>query len=386
MAYDTFKIKYLFEIYPDTDFEQEFVTCQEVVELPPEPQVIATDEDYGHILFTDKSKRHIQSRRFRKYEVKILLSRNIDWYLLDYAAYTTLTTQASETFAIYNVQIEQNKVPGTRQYVINISFYRDDSEIVNHLSSDNVLSYKTDESASVNEIQYDVDNPAYSFNNVAVYTYDAGGATVAGFKVPLNDLTNTILVNDTYYMHTDDEAFNEEQDVLGEYLNFGKCISKDASFVYFNCSNDEVNPAFTWTIPNMILDHAPDYRDIPSGETVSDKTISLVIYTFIEPKYGHETETIEGITAPDGVEENQKTIEKDIVTFKVWLKESEKYLAEYLNYALAEDIEISLANYTNILPSQTKDIITIKENSNLIDLFEYDVKIIYNVKAVNINR
>jgi hypothetical protein len=385
MAYDSFKIKYLFEIYPDTDFEEEFVVSQKVEELPPSSDIQATSTKWGDVRSNIKRNRKTQSTIYRNYEVKIEVSRNIGFPILDYADYTELTTQANETFLIYDVTITQTQVPGGLNYIVLIQFKRESDELVYHNSSDNVLSYKTDESATVNEIQYDVNNPSYSFNNINIVATSITGADLAAFTLPLTDLTDTIEIGDVYYLHTDDPDFNEEQDVLNGYLDFAECYNKDADYVYLFCSDDEVNPSFDYTIPNLILDHSPDWRDLPLGVTVADKTISFVIYTFIEPIFSHESNIIQGGQTA-GKEQNQKTIEKDICEFKIWLKESEKYKAEYLNLALFNEILISLKNYDDIIPGQTTGLITLNENVNLIDLFEYDIKVIYNITEVNINR
>jgi hypothetical protein len=385
---DKFNIKYLWELYPDTDFTEELILTQTIQELVPRPDIQVTSNFYGDVRSSIKRQRLIQSVVFREYELKMVFARNINYPILTYAEYVTTTItrgDGEETFQIFNVAATYNKVPGTLNYILNLTFRKEDNDIINHLSSDNVLNYKTDLTETVNEIQYDVDNPSYSFNNVNIVATSITGATLAAFKLPLNGLTNTILVGDVYYLHTDDPDFDAEQDVLGGYLDFAECYQKDSDYVYLFCSDDEVNPAFDYDISNLIIDHEPDHRDLPLGVTVADKIISLVIYTLIEPNFSHVTEGQEG-TNNAGREENQLRIEKDVCNLKAWLTTDEKWKAEYLNYALFSDIVISLKNYDDILPSQTKDIITIAPNDRLIDLFEYDINITYNVKEVDINR
>ena len=204
----------------------------------------------------------------------------------------------------------------------------------------------------------------------------------------MNDLSDTILVGDDYYLHTDNETFNELQDIGGYYCGFATCTAKSSTEITFKCSYQPVTPpsVLDIDIANLVLDHISDGRSINPAITIADKEISFTIYTFIEPVFSHETVLNEGNEEPTGIQENQTAIERDIAEFKVWLKEEDKYLAEYLSHAVHYDILIDLKNYDNIIPAQVKDIITPVPNRNLIDLFEYDIKVIYNVKAVNLNR
>lgn len=388
MAADKITIKYLFEIYPATDFSEDFVFNQYVQRLPNTAEIIQTDEKHGDIRDGIVRSRKIQTTVFQNYEVKIQTSRQIDWPRLNYAEYTQMTDSDDNVFLIYDVVIDQQKVQGSLTYVINISFKKAEHDIIYHLSSDNVYDYKTDLTETVNEIQFSVDNAAFSFNNVNVYA-DATispGADIPAFKVPVNELTDQISVGDAFYLHTDDEAFNLEKDGIGQYLSACEVYDKDTDYVYFICSDDEVAGTFDYTIPNLIIDNEPDWRDIPSGITPAGVTVSGIIYTFIEPKFDHTSEDVDGVNAPDGVEEIQKGYERDILTLKAWLRTSDLWKAEYLRYSKNEDVLISLDNYTNIIPSQIKDIIAKKDNNNLIDIYEFDIKVIYNVKSINWNR
>jgi hypothetical protein len=392
MATD-FKIKYLFEIFPDTDFTEEWVLCQDVNELPPDTDIIETSEIWGDVRSSIKRNRKIQSKSLRKYEVKLILARDIDWAIVDYAEYTTCTTDTSgteETFLIYNVDIQQTKVPQSLEYIVNITFLREEDKIVYHTASDNVLTYKTDESATVNEIQCKVHRPAFSFNT------DTFAVNLSGnfFEFTINStnpmyslLYDYVSLSQYFYIHSSQWDFKTDE----IYECF--CNNKTTSQLRFITNTPAtVTLADYPTKLNLILDYEPDFQT--SGNVVTTDNYSFVLYTFIEPEFKHISEPKEGSETNYSIQENQTTKEYDLAEFKVWLKLSERWKAEYLNYCLTEsddadftpDILISLKNYNDILPSQVKDIITPVENRRLIDLFEYDIKVIYNVKSVNLNR
>jgi hypothetical protein len=394
-----FKIKYLFELFPDTDFTEEWVLCQDVNELPPDNDIIETPEIWGDVrvsldgsgnpIPTTKRNRKIQSKSLRKYEVKLVLARDIDWSIVDYAEYTTCTTDTSgveETFLIYNVDIQQTKVQQSLEYIITITFLREEDKIVYHTASDNVLSYKTDESETVNEIQCKVHRPPMSFN-----CHNWSSSTYYEFFIEDDndnfDLVDSITsLNQYFYLHCANWDF-KQNDIYECYVQ-----AKTTSKITFRTNT--ATPAIT-DLPinlNVILDFEPDFQESVNVDTTN--TFSFNIYTFIEPEFKHISEPEEGSETNYSIQENQTTKEYDLAEFKVWLKFSEKWKAEYLSYCLVEsddadfspDVLISLKNYDNILPDQIKDIITPVENRRLIDLFEYDIKVIYNIKEVNLNR
>jgi hypothetical protein len=376
-----FKIKYL-DKYPVATFYESFEYPEAVFD-GWHYDIQKTSRKWGHVYDSIKENRTTQYIVYEKYKAELIIGRNIDLFVLQGSNHVLVTPDYGDAFNALDFNIEISDSPN-RDKVATITFKKE-VEIRYPLSSDYAESIHS--TSNVNKISFDVDNPAYVFNNIVTYTVETGPSSYqAYFKVPLTDLSNTILVDDIYYLHTDNPTFNAQKDNYGDYLDYAKCKSKDSSFVYFECSNDEVSPSLTYTITNLIIDHSADYRDLPSAITVADKTISLEIYTFIEPYYSHMSELAEGYEAPDATEENQKGKEHDVIEFKIWLLESEKWKAEYLNYALNEDIEIELVNYDNIIPTQTKDIITPVENENFIDLFEYDIKVKYNAKSVNIFR
>ncbi len=383
---NSFEIKYLFELYPDTDFTELFVTEQTITETMPDYISQATTNAWSHILDSIHAKRLIQTYKKRFYECEIKLSRNLDVARLA-VGYVTLTTTDSETFAIYDVSTTFEKIEGSLNYLLKLSFFRYDDDIINHLSSVNAYNLtQLGSPIDVNELGYDVDNPSYAFNNITTYLYEfSPGADAQAFKVPFNDLTNTIAVNDIYYLHTNNPTFDALQDISHEYLSYAECYAKDANYVYFQCSNDEMSAATLYTLNNVVIDHEPDHRALPSGISVADKTISLVIYTFINPKIS-DIDTPELYTTPNGITENQKFNHKKKASFKVWVTTAELYKIEFLNYALFNDITLTLADTTVYTPCQVGEIYKKVDKEMLIDLHEFDIDILYKNKTVNINR
>jgi hypothetical protein len=382
MATTNIKIKY-FADFPVHTYYDDF-------ELP-EARIIdykyavpKTSEPFGHVTDGNRAQRNIQIVCHAVYQVEFITGKNLDWYKLQNTNHVLVTPVDEEPFIATNVRVTYSQTDGNMDSYCVIQFEKQ-LYIKDELSSAFVELMKV--GTNSNSIDFDVKNPSFVFNNINVYS-SSGTSYIAYFNIPLNDLTDKIQVGDTFYLHTDNNTFDALQDITPDYLSFARCTSKTSDELIFKCSNQPVTPPtpISYDIVNLTIDHISDGRDLPAGETVANKTISFNIYTFIEPIFRHETELVEGLKYEDGREENQVTIERDIAYFKVWLRESEKWKAEYLNYALNNDILINLHNYDNIVPSQTKDIIMMADNPRLIDMFEYDVKVIYNIKKVNINR
>jgi hypothetical protein len=381
---DIFKIKHLFELMPSVDFEDEFVISQEVVSLGFEYETQATGRNYALTYDNYLSKRHIQTLRKEKYSVKFLLSRNIDITRAQ-VGYTTCTTTLGDTFAIRDVSITYEKIPETRNYVYTIQFYKYSDEIINHLSSDNALAFHSGV-ANVNVINYTVDNPSLVFNNVTTYPGLAPMLNKVLFKLPIDAITTQIEIADRFYLHTDNTTFNIALDTSGEYLSYAHCWAKDSDYVYFYCNYHQKSGDFVYVINTLVLDFEPDYRPLPTGITITGQTFTFNIYTFINPIYSNPI-TVEGeLTPQKGVVESDQVTSLYKAELKVFLKDSEMYLAEFLNYATFNDITLTLSSGTILRPSQTKGLIKEVERDNLIGLHEYDINLVYNPKNVNLNR
>jgi hypothetical protein len=162
-------------------------------------------------------------------------------------------------------------------------------------------------------------------------------------------------------------------------------VDKDTSYVYFDCSAGEnVSTTYIYVLNTLILDFVADWRGTRTG--ITDQTFTFNIYTFINPIYSNPW-TIEGeLTPQKGVTESDQVTSLYKAELKVFLKDSEMYLAEFLNYATFNDITLTLSSGTVLRPSQTKDLIKEVERDNLIGLHEYDINLVYNPKNVNLNR
>jgi hypothetical protein len=377
---DVFKIKYLFELFPGVDFEDEFDCIQNVVYNGTEYETVATPEKWALCYDNVKQNRNIQTKKKEKYSVKFILGRNID---ISEAAvgYTTLTTTSGETFTIRDVEITKEKNEGTLNWTVSMVFWRYTDEIINHLSSDNVLDYKTGMSAAVNELSFTVKKPMFTFNDITTYQ-GAFPTAIMAFKVALTDLTNKIAENDYFYLHTDNITFEDKKNVAGQYMNYCMCFHKDANYVYFDCSHGEaVTGGYIYVLDHVLIDHEPDWRG--TSASVVQKDYDFIIYTFINPILS-EVETQEvGISKEDGITENQKLNYKEKSKLKFWLKNTELYLRKYLQMSLAEDT--LLTTYTSVLysPIQMAGLTKPVENDKLIDLYEFDLEILYSNLTIN---
>jgi len=379
-----FTIKYLFELYPNIDFEEEFVISQDVQELNVLYESQATKEILPHVFDTANKKRLIQSIKKQQYEVIFILSRNIDAARLSVGTVTAETSNG-ETFLAHDIELTHEKVAGSLDYRITLKFYRYDTDIINHLSSENALIYKTGISA-VNTINYKVQNPSYVFNNVTVYAFDGGYGTYGyEIKVSLNDLTDTINVDDKYYVHTNSITYNDFQDVTGTNLNIAVCYKKDTDYVYFYVSADEISSAEPDIIVNnLILDHEYEYVEKSNTATVSDKEIEFNIYTFINPLYQSIETSNENIQKKDDLTYTDKTISYKELLLNFWLTESNLYLKKYLSFA--SEITITLSDGTVYLPIVKTKIINEEQKPELIRLFEYSFKAKYEYMVIpNLN-
>jgi hypothetical protein len=381
---NTFQIKYLWEIFPDTDFTEEYIVCEEMVEKEPSSENQITEDKWGDIRDSTNRNRIIQSIVLREYEVKFIVSRNVTPAILGYTEYLTITTTENETFQVYDVGITYNKQVNGRNYIIELTFKRADNNIISHLSSDNVLSYKTATSDKVNEIGVTVNNPPIAFTHGTINALGTGGSEYYQFDVPNTNpkfdlLTEIVTLNDYFYIHCNNFDL-VSKDIYSCQITF---ISSD--YIRIKTNTTASSLSINHDPKAFILDLEPDFQ---SDVNVKDIDFSYIIYTFIKPLSDPSVQPIEGINPTDDIQENQRVNAKDVYKFKVWLKTDELWKIEYLNYALAEDITYTEeGTTTNIIkPSQVKDIYSKKENRALIELFEFDIEFMFNSKVVNIFR
>lgn len=376
---DVFTIKYMFELFPSIDFEDELVSIQPVMFMGEEYETVATSENWALSYDNVRQKRNIQTLKKYKYSVVFILGRNIDINQCQ-VAYTTLTTTAGETFTIRDVEITREKVERSLHYVYTMTFSRYDDEIINHLSSDNVLAFKTALTEDVNELSFTVRKPMFQFSSITTFK-GTGYDDFLAFKVPLTTLTDYIEINDCFYLHTDNLTFEDKKNVLGNYLYRCTCYDKDSSYVYFDCSEGENVSGYVYTLGHVLIDHEPDWRG--TSAYVIDKNYDFVIYTFINPLLS-ELETQEpGINKEDGISENQKLNYKEKAKLKFWLTPSELYLRKYLQMANAEDTLLTTYDSVLYTPVQMAGITKPVENDKLIDLYEFDLEILYSNLNIN---
>jgi hypothetical protein len=368
MAYDSFEIKYLFELYPNTDFTEEFVTCQEVQELPSEYESQATSEKWGWSRDSITANRLIQTYKKRKYEVIITLSRNIDAGRLQ-VGQTTLTTAAGETFIIYDVNINYQKIEGTLDYVLTISFFRYDDDIINHLSSDNVLTFKTEQSVNVTELSYNIVKP--SFSVVGEVLLIPGGTYPYKLRVPYTEEYSSIALSDKFYCHGIDT------------VDFVNVYTITATYIIFELANYTGGAVSSVA---CVLDQTANELTSQSTVETNIKTITYTIYSFLSPVYDFVITETDG-NLPFELAENQRTNSKKRAKLKAWLTEDELYKFEQIHHALPEDITLTLSDgSTTIVPQQTKGILNIVEKDSIIRLYEIEITILYNNKTVSFFR
>ncbi|MDD4515638.1 hypothetical protein [Massilibacteroides sp.] len=379
---DVFKIKYIPDIFGSFLFEDDLVLLQEVTELPAKWESQATSQRFGITYDNVRSTRLIQSIKRRYYSVKVIMARNIDVQILS-LAYTTITTTAGENFVARDISVSYEKIEGTLNVVYTIQFYRyDDTEIVNHLSSDNVLAYNTETSTEVNTLSFQVVNPAFAYSNVTTYDYNDSGTHWVAFKVALDGINANVAISDAFYVHTDNSTFDALY--THNYPNKLICYNKDSDYVYFYFDFDK-SPPFIYTLNNVLIDFEPDWRGTRTG--ITDLTWTFNIYTFINPIISQQLTPVEGIQLEDGLVENQKINTKNKAYFKIWLTLSELWKIEFLQYAKANVVTFTLSDGTTVYtPMQMGGISSPVENTNLIDLYEFDINLMYSNKTVNVFR
>lgn len=383
MALDSFEIKYLFELYPNTDFTEEFVSSQEVLEVPQEYDSVATGEKWTWCRDSITANRHIQTYRKRKYEVRITLGRNIDLARMQ-VAQTTLTTRTGDEFIIYDVNTNYSKVPGRLEYVLEISFYRYDDDIINHLSSDNVLVYKTEQSANVTELSFDVVKPSFSFYSDIEFKYSSDNKFYFQLYTRRNYITYDeyadLNIGDFFYAHVYDPEFDNETDYYVEVIAEDTNPADTILIFEFNNLYGVAQPDFGNTY--ITIDQTKKELTESSDVENNPVTATYTIYTFLNPVYDFEITETDG-NLPFETEENQNTNSKKLAKLKAWLKEDDLYLFEQLHHALPENITLTLSDgSTTIVPQQTKNIITKVDKDTLIRLYEFDILIKYNNKTV----
>lgn len=370
---NSFEIKYLYEIYPDIDFSEKFVMSQEIYETSIIYESQATKEAWGSIVDSIHAKRLIQTYIKRHYTAKLVLSRNLDVSRLG-VGFVTLTTTDSETFVIYDTEIKSTNISGSKNYLIEMNFYRLDDNIINHLSSENALNYKNQTGLSlVNELSFDVIRPSFAVR--------ADITNVSGqyeFEVTEIDEYSEMSAGDDFYFHVKDSSFDNQTHFVGSIRSIS------AGIITFQFASSGVVANFGES--DIVINQEAD--ELPTSSTVETDllTYSYVIYTLINPVISNLLTETKGISTEDGITENQKFNSKRSASFKIWLTKEELYKIEFLNYALKEDILLTLIGIPTYVPCQVYSIYKEVENRNLIDLYEFDINLLYNNKTVNTNR
>jgi hypothetical protein len=369
-----FKIKYL-DSYPVATFYESFEYPEAVFD-GYFWDIIKTERKWGHVYDSIKSNRTIQYIVYELYKAEIIIGRNIDLSVLQGSNHVLVTPDYGDPFNALDFNIEFSDTSSRDKRAV-VTF-RKQREIRYPLSSDYAESIHS--TSNVNVLSFTVEDPSYVFNYVSLVI---NGSSIVTFTVPNNDYTNTILVGDIFYMHTNNTIFNAATDDSGDYMNFAECTIKTSSLLTFECSNSTYVLLPKTTINNMVLDFNPDYRALPSGVVVSGKTLSVDIYTFVEPFFDHITEFEEGLETNAGVEYNKWAREYDRSILKVWLKTSELYKIEFLNYASDTSVVLDLDNYDDIAAVQIKGISQVKQNDELLNIYEFDIEILYNINQIS---
>ena len=376
-----FKIKYL-DNQPVYDYFDS-LELPEAILIDYFYKVVKTERSFGHVYDSNTDNRVIQYIKFEVYEIQTIVGKNIDLQSLEVANHVLVTPDVGSPFIAVNFTVTSEQIENSRDSNVKITFHKE-IETNYPLSSDFAESLHPD--LPVNEI---INKNLYNciFETESIYTTGLGTAytfllnkTDIGYGIDNTEVYN--LINDNFAVNT--YFYFEVTGVDMEIKDIYECyIATKATDVISLITN-----VTTETISDLLGVYTIEFRFRPFWYTSSNvvKLPVYSIYTFINPFYDKIITPIEGIEATDGLQENQKVYSYDVARFKLWLKTSELWKIEYLNYALPSEILLTLSDDTEIIPVQTKDIYKRKENENLIDLHEFDIEILYNNKVVNYYR
>ncbi len=356
-----FKIKYLYEIYPDLDFTEEWVQSQDISFVATIYETQATDKSFGHVFDNIKTKRHIQTIIKDKYEIKLVAARNIDINKLAVAV-AEVTTENGETFFIYDVEVESEKTNG-HSFLYTITFYKYNERIINHLSSTNAELY-----TGSYIINFKIRNPYFIFNHV-LFEFIPDGYN---FKVPLTNLTDLINIHDTFYVHTANAEYKALTDNSIDLMSLDKtyCYDKDENYVYFTVNANPSDPKADMYIDQLIIDNEYEYYQYPNSFIINDKEIEFNIYTFLQPLKDVAINEIGSIELNDLAEYPGGTIINEYLIFRIFLKNDELYKIHYLQNA--DEITLNVGGEV-VVPFNKFEIIE-KKDTELIDMYEFELK------------
>jgi len=356
--------------FPIYTYEESF-NLNEVVKVGFESLNSDTAKMWGHVYDDLKENRTIQRIGYNLFEISEILGANIDINELTGANHVEVVTSNYGTFYATNIEIEQNTT-ASRDIKYTIKF-KQQLSIKYELTSDFAESLHSN--LPVNVINFKINNAPYVFNNINIS--NVAGAK-ALFQVAFNNLTDTINVDDIFYLHTDNITFSQLEDDNSEYLNYAKCLSKDSDFVYFECSNDVLTLANSNDIVNLEINSISTHPYVPIGITINEKEIELNIYTFINSIIAPFNEVKETIEKGDYEDLTGKSINSKIVSTKIWLTDNDLYKATYLRYA--NEITYTETNGNVIVPISKTNVITTEAKETLINIHEFniDFEIEYN--------
>jgi len=367
------KIKY-FGNYPVYSLIEDFELPEAKI-IDWEYKVIATPQLWGHTADSNKAERNIQEITSAIYQIEVMAGKNLDYYKLQNANHILIKPDNEKEFISAKVEAKFTQAEKNMDNYWILKFWKQ-LNITEQLS--HAFANKMKTGTGVNKIEFDVVNPPYTFNNIEIFTIEvvpASGDYYAFFDVPLNDLTNNFSISDTFYLHTDNVDFNEEEDDNSDFLSFADCNSKTSTYVRFQCSADTVDSGLSYNIGNLRIDNQADWRPLPTGPSISNLTKSFTIYTLLNHNTEFSIEKKGKMEPRSGVKESTSYSKKTHLKFKIWLDNDDLYLAEYLEYALKDNILFTTNEGDSYIPIQVDDIILPSNNNLLIDLHEFNIDI-----------
>jgi len=362
---------YNFSVIPDINFSEELILSQDVNFIKNEVSEISkTSKYWSSTMDVSKQKRNIQTIYIEKWEVGLVISRNIDLSLLEIADVVILTTKKGKRFNIYDIECNFEKIQGSRNFKVLITFNKSiEDNVIYHLSSDVAGLHKITGIQAVNELNFTVKKPPITFD-ADIYLYS--GASV--FKFPKNEITQNIQNNDWFYLHVDSDSY--------EFLShFSQCFcySIDSDFVYFKIVDA---PSFTIEKCRVTIDFEPE-SEVNSRVDLNNLELNISIYSFLFANTNFISNNENELKLKNGTKENSINNNNLVAEFKFWLKNSELWKIKYLY--LATEIMLKQKNKEDIFPVFFPEIK--KENKDsLIDLHEFTCNIPYSLLNSNLYR
>jgi len=365
--YIKIEIQDLPAIYPNAAYKDtKYVTQTNIVadgvfvaDTIKTTEKFALSTEYLHEKSTNQL---IQTKIYQKYKLNILASEYEKVQLIQYGQNVTITKKDETEINGKIIEIEREFFEGTFNLIYRISFYdlsEDNESINNYLIQNNLLSteYGRFSTGQLNKLNFTSNKGIYT-SRITSLTWLPTPHLRYSVNIPINDFTENLMVGDVVNV----TSLNPDNYYLqGAGYVYAKTSSVITIALKITAQNGFTSSEFTFTWSRA-------------------NTIDFSFYTILAAKIRKPETKFTDNKTNRGLTTYSEIISTNSIALRLYLTAVELQKLRYIYYCDPENIVItdrkSNATYRAVT---LENIIEIKENENLTDIFEVDINLSYNL-------